>query len=116
MSLVFGVVFSAAAILLYSWAFAQHRRPVPAQWTRHGWMSCMVAIVIVTFLPAAGGSLALAVSDPGATWASLNPLGMLAILLAILAVAVGAPRFIREGRGAVAAPLPVRPEGFKRAA
>lgn len=122
MSLVFGVVFSAAAILLYSWAFAQHRRPEPADWTRRGWLSCTIAIVIVTLMPAAAGAIAMAVADPGAAWAGLNLVGLLVIVLSLAAVIWGAPRLIREGRagGAEVVNLPVRPggapKGMKRAA
>jgi uncharacterized membrane protein len=113
MSLEIGVVFAAAAVLLFAWGFAQHRRPEPAAWTKKSWLSCAFTLLIVALAPGAVGALASAAVQPAETLATLDPLlGLVA--LASLALAVWmTPRFIREGRRGTATivPMPRAPRG-----
>lgn len=113
MILVVGVVLSAATILLFAWGFAQHRRPVPARWTRMPGMSSAFTIFLVGLFPGAVGALGMAAIDPGGTLASLNVWGVAAALAAVVLTVVMTPKFIRAGRltAAEIVDFPIRPEG-----
>jgi hypothetical protein len=128
MSLVIGVVLTAAAVVMFAWGYAQHRRAVPARWTRHAWLSSAFTILIVTMVPGAAGALTVAVTDPALVLATINILGVVAMVAAVAVAWWATPRFIREGRTTTAevvsfpvspggAPVsPVKPRKMKRAA
>ena len=127
MPLVFGVVVSAITVVLFAWGYAQHRRPVPAGWTRHGFLSSALVILLVSLLPAAVGALVVAFIDPSRTLSSLGPVGAGAIAVSLAVAAFVTPRLMRQVTSVTTAeitPFPVRPGGapvtpqkrFKRAA
>ena len=62
-----GVSLLSAAAILFAWAYAAHRRPVPARWTGREFLSSGICIVITALLPIGGGSVAVAVLDPVGT-------------------------------------------------
>jgi hypothetical protein len=125
MTLVIGVVLTAAAVVMFAWGYAQHRRAEPARWTRYGPLSSAFTILIVTMVPGAAGALTMAVANPGEALATLSIPGAVATVAAVALAYWATPRFIREGRtgtaDVVAFPVspggaPVAPQRMKRAA
>lgn len=43
--------------VLWTWAYAAHRRPVPLAWTRNGAASTAIVLLVVALLPLGLGSL-----------------------------------------------------------
>lgn len=111
MSLVLGVVLSASVVFIFAWGFAQHRRPVPARWTRFNALSVGFVLMVTMMLPAAAGYLIAAVADPLAALASLNVFGLAAMAAAVALAVHFTPRWVRAGRsgGAAVVPFPVTP-------
>lgn len=125
MSLVYGVVLSAASVFLFAWGFAQHRRAAPARWTRYAPLSSAFVILIVSLVPGAAGALTMAAADPAAVVSTMTTWGFVLMLASVIVTFWATPRFIREGRTGGAdvvrfpvAPggAPVAPKGMKRAA
>ncbi len=102
MILASGTLMLSAAWLFGIWAYAVHRRPVPAAWTRRGPGSTAVTLVLV-FLTTFGAGLVLA--------AALSPLatvrdqtwitGLMTLAAPIVAWLVG-PRLRTAFRGSAA--------------
>ncbi len=98
MYLEVGVVLLAAAVLVFAWGYAQHRRAVPARWTRSGFLSSGFTLIVVAVAPAAAGSLAMAAFDPATVLATLDPIGIAAMVAAVALTLWAMPRLIREGK------------------
>ena len=113
MILVVGVVLLAATVLLFAWGFAQHRRVIPARWTRYTPLSSGFVIINVAMLPGALGALAAAASKPEEVRATLGLPGIAAIVASIIVAVALTPRFIRQGRSGTAdiVHFPLRPGG-----
>ena len=72
MNIVIGVVLCSAASILFAWGYAQHRRPVPAHWTRHGTLSSGLVLLVVGLLPAGLGPILYSVLNPVTVFSALG--------------------------------------------
>ena len=99
-----GVGLLAAAALLFAWAYAAHRRPVPARWTGREFLSSGICIVITAVLPVGCGYLAVAVLDPAGTVRSLEPISLGLMALSVAAAWALIPRLLRSVPAGASAP------------
>jgi hypothetical protein len=98
MELIVGVGASSASAILFCWAFAQHRRPIPAAWTQRQGLSSLFCVALTLLSCGGAGATLIAALNPIDTWNSLNILGA-AISAALLAGAfILAPRYVAIGR------------------
>ena len=113
MNLVIGVVICAAAVVIYAWAFEQHRRPVPARWTRISGLSSLLVIFVVMLMPAGIGALGLAVIDPAKTFVTMTVWGAALMAASVILAIWLTPRLVRQGRAGSAQILgfPSKPRG-----
>ena len=104
MYLAWGVGLLSAAALLFAWACAAHRRPIPARWTSREFLSSGICIVITALLPIGGGYVAVAAFDPAGTIRSLNAVS-LGLLVLSVALAWGLiPRLLKSVPEVASAP------------
>lgn len=78
----------SATWIIWIWAYAAHRRPVPLAWTRYESASITVTLLVTNLLPIGIGFLVVALSTPLATLKDLGlsgaAIGLGMPLLAVL--------------------------------
>jgi hypothetical protein len=98
MHLLLGSATLSATLLLFAWAYASHRRPVPARWTRSNALSVAVTVLCVQMLPIGPGFLAAGMLDPATTLHDLGPLVLAGIVAGPILVWLMFGRLIAQGR------------------
>lgn len=105
----------AATLAIYLWAFEQHRRMVPAAWSRNNGLSTTICLVIVSLLAAGLCFRAASMIDPAGTLASMSAAGWALLAAEIVAIVVIGPRLARRARAAAerqpASVTPMSPRG-----
>jgi hypothetical protein len=97
-----GVSLLSAAVLLFAWAYAAHRWPVPARWTQREFLSSGICIVITGLFPVGLGCIFAAFLDPAASMRSLGPASLALILVSLAVGWLGTRRLWRSASAASA--------------
>jgi hypothetical protein len=113
MYLALGVGLLSAAVLLFVWAYAAHRRRVPARWTGREFLSSGICIVITGLLPIGGGYLAVAVMHPLGTIRSLGAASFVLLVVSVVACWVLIPRLLKSVPSAASTPGSAPPRSPK---
>lgn len=101
MTLVVGVGLLAATVIIYCWAFAQHRRAVPAAWTRIDSLSTGICLVLVTTLAAGICFLIAGLIAPRETLAGMTTASWAALAVEGVAILLVVPPMMRMARKAL---------------
>lgn len=99
MYLTYASLLLSVTWVLWTWAYAAHRRPVPAAWTRNGAASTAIVLVIVALLPIGFGLLFATGLSPMATLAAQTPASAVATLAAPVLAGLATPRLRRPLAG-----------------
>lgn len=88
--------------VLWTWAYAAHRRPDPAAWTRNGAASTVIVLVVVALLPIGFGCLFATGLAPMETLAEQTLASAVATLAAPVLAILVTPRLRRPLAGPAA--------------